>query len=71
MEGIIMGKWSKKARETQAARMKMYWKSKRQHKEITSTPVLSEGGMLGSDTIVEKLNDIKAIVGEIQTLIGG
>ena len=68
-----MGKWSKKARETQAARMKMYWKSKRQHKEITKacTPVLSEGGMLGSDTIVEKLNDIKAIVGEIQTLIGG
>ena len=73
-----MGKWSKKARERQAARMKAYWKG-RKTKKVWDAETITESGKgytislnkTGSDTIAEKLNDIKAIVGEIQTMIGG
>ena len=64
-----MGKWSKKAKLAQSERMKAYWRGKMSNgTETGSTQAVVK---LGTDSIIDKLNDIKAFVNEIATMIGG
>ena len=61
-----MGKWSKKAKERQAARMKAYWEGKRQ---ADSKPYLTDLRGI-EETIVERLKGVIQQLLDVIKIVG-